>query len=154
MMNLIDVGKLKEYAQVMEKLEHKIYSQTGLSVKIVAIPVSNNENAIIQEETNEEEIILKAIEFVALKNEVTPAELIHSDTWEMARIRAITTHLLKDTFPKISLKKIGQKLNNRDHSTMSHGMKQFDKRWQAEPKFRNAYVQLKNDWKTLIGIEI
>ena len=151
-----DTVKLQHFINLILKLEQKIKTETGLNVKLVITQIgaeqSLDENRFIAEEKRHEDVITAAIGFVATKFEKKELEIIQSQSRELSKIRAILYNLLRDTFPKISQKKIGNQFKGRDHSTVAHGLKLFEQLWQTEPKFREQYVELKREWKTLMNL--
>lgn len=140
MLNLGSEAML-EIAENITSFELKIERLMGQKVKVQIVELEERPDRNVW---NEFKFMNRVIEVTAACGRVSEAMLKgKSHETPLPDLRYIAYTIIKDKFPKASQKSIGEVFGGRDHSSVAHGLKQFNDLWHTEPSFRMKFLTIK-----------
>ena len=127
---------VRETSSLSEFAKHNIWREVGVPVRkpsymaVVGIKLGQQPSSIISNQHIPDVVAISPIDFVGKVNAYF--SLIYGDDFNMAKhtrkkeyamVRQLTHYCMRDLYPTLPLKRIGDVAGNKDHATVLHSIK-------------------------------
>lgn len=130
-----DEDYITQIKATLDEAEKKIYDQVGI---MVILKISRILGEDTFESTRTDALVHLILDSVCESFRITKSELTSSSRYRpLPQARQIAWRMLKDKIHYLSQSRIGKITGNRDHSTVIHGLKEYDKNYLTNKWYRD-----------------